>query len=74
MLASRAAFGPAHMRSTLTSNQMLDDFKIFYFDIALAGHETMLTAVKTFVKPGDILFGTDFPPVSLTLGRELTWK
>jgi len=52
------------MGSGLTPDDILDDFKTFYYDTALSSHETTLTAMQSFVGPGRLVFGTDFPAVS----------
>ena len=49
------------MGCSLTHEEILEDFKSFYFDTALSSQETTLTAMKSFVGPDRILFGTDFP-------------
>ncbi|KAI0638153.1 hypothetical protein C8Q77DRAFT_1242281 [Trametes polyzona] len=64
-LAPRVAVLSAHMGCALAPEDVLADFRTFYFDTALSGHETTLAAVRAFV--GDdsrLLFGTDFPAVS----------
>ncbi|KAH8105880.1 hypothetical protein BXZ70DRAFT_399246 [Cristinia sonorae] len=63
-LASRIAVLSKHMGCSLSSEEIMDDFKTFYFETALSTCETTLTAMKTFVGPERILFGTDFPAVS----------
>ncbi|KDQ64590.1 hypothetical protein JAAARDRAFT_64434 [Jaapia argillacea MUCL 33604] len=63
-LAPRVAILSRHMGSPLTPEEILEDFKSFYFDTALAGYETNLVAMRNFVGSDRILFGTDFPAVS----------
>ena len=60
-LAARVAALSRHMGCPLTHEEILEDFKSFYFDTALSSQETTLTAMKSFVGPDRILFGTDFP-------------
>ncbi|RPD67200.1 hypothetical protein L226DRAFT_586193, partial [Lentinus tigrinus ALCF2SS1-7] len=60
-LAARVAALSRHMGCLLTHEEILEDFKSFYFDTALSSEETTLTAMKNFVSPDRILFGTDFP-------------
>ena len=49
------------MGSNLTPEDILDDFKTFYYDTALSSHQSTLTAMESFVGPDRLVFGTDFP-------------
>lgn len=49
------------MGCPLSPEEILEDFKSFYFDTALSAHETTLTAIQSFITPDHLLFGTDFP-------------
>jgi predicted TIM-barrel fold metal-dependent hydrolase len=60
-LAPRVAVLSNYMGSGLTPDDILDDFKTFYYDTALSSHETTLTAMQSFVGPDRLVFGTDFP-------------
>lgn len=60
-LAPRVAVLSRHMGSQLTTEEMLEDFKSFYYDTALTAYDATLTALDKFVQPDHILFGTDFP-------------
>jgi hypothetical protein len=60
-LAPRVAVLSNHMGCTLTPEEIVDDFKEFYYETALSAHEASLTALDAFVEPHHILFGTDFP-------------
>lgn len=60
-LAARVAVLSRHMGCALTAEEILEDFKSFYFETALSAHETNLAAMEKFVTPDKILFGTDFP-------------
>ncbi|EJF61204.1 hypothetical protein BD309DRAFT_860958, partial [Dichomitus squalens] len=60
-LAPRVAVLSRHMGCPLTHEEILEDFRSFYYDTALSTHETTLTAMEAFVGPGRILFGSDFP-------------
>ncbi len=60
-LAARVAALSRHMGCPLTHEEILEDFKSFYFDTALSSHATTLAAMKSFVGGDRILFGTDFP-------------
>jgi predicted TIM-barrel fold metal-dependent hydrolase len=64
-LASRAAVLAHYHGSELTPEELIDDFRSFYYETALSGFETSLVALETFVQPDHILFGTDFPAVDL---------
>jgi len=63
-LAPRVAVLSNYMGSGLTPEDILDDFKTFYYDTALSSHESTLTAMQSFVSPDRLVFGTDFPAVS----------
>lgn len=60
-LAPRVAVLSRHMGSPLTPEEILEDFKTFYFDTALSASEDTLGIMKSFAGPGRLLFGTDFP-------------
>lgn len=42
-------------------NDVLEDFRSFYFDIALSGSPAALPSLLQFAKPDHVLFGTDWP-------------
>ncbi|KAI0719589.1 hypothetical protein C8T65DRAFT_693227 [Cerioporus squamosus] len=63
-LAPRVAVLSAYMGSQLAPEEIIEDFKTFYFDTALATSETTLTAAETFVSPDRVLFGTDYCAVT----------
>jgi predicted TIM-barrel fold metal-dependent hydrolase len=48
----------------LSPEEIIADFRTFYFETALSGFETNLIALENFVPPDQILFGTDFPAVT----------
>ncbi|KAJ6539420.1 hypothetical protein B0H19DRAFT_1178948 [Mycena capillaripes] len=60
-LAARVSVLSGHMGCNLSPDEILEDFKSFYYDTALSAHESTLSAMETFVSPDRILFGTDFP-------------
>ena len=60
-LAPRVAALSTHMGCPLTKDEILEDFRSFYFDTALSSSETTLAAMKTFTNEKHILYGTDFP-------------
>ncbi|TFK75838.1 amidohydrolase 2 [Pluteus cervinus] len=63
-LAPRIAALSSYMGCPLTPEEILDDFRSFYFDTALSSHEVTLTAINNFVEPNRVLFGSDFPAVN----------
>ncbi|KAJ7283569.1 hypothetical protein C8J57DRAFT_1432643 [Mycena rebaudengoi] len=63
-LAPRVAVLSGHMGCPLSPDEIMQDFKSFYYDTALSAHATTLTAMEAFVGPERILFGSDFPAVS----------
>jgi hypothetical protein len=68
LLAARVAVLSRHMGCALTPDEVLHDFKSFYFETALSGYETNLLALESFVgREGRcrVLFGTDFPGSSV---------
>jgi predicted TIM-barrel fold metal-dependent hydrolase len=64
-LASRAAVLAHHQGSELSPEEMIEDFRSFYYETALSGFETNLVALENLVEPDHIMFGTDFPAVDL---------
>ena len=60
----RCACCEPHLGCELTPEEIIADFRTFYFETALSGFETNLVALENFVPPERILFGTDFPAVS----------
>jgi predicted TIM-barrel fold metal-dependent hydrolase len=71
-LASRVAVLSRHQGCQLTPEEIIDDFRTFYYDTALAGFETNLVALESLVAPDRIVFGTDFPAVSLDMAEWYT--
>ncbi|KAI0771591.1 hypothetical protein BD413DRAFT_604359 [Trametes elegans] len=63
-LAPRVAALSNYMGCALSHDEIVEDFKTFYYDTALSSHETTLTVMQQFVGPERILFGTDLPAVS----------
>lgn len=45
----------------MSAEEILDQAKGFYFDLALAGCEEVLPLILGFAKKGHVLFGSDFP-------------
>lgn len=60
-LAARVAVLSNHMGCLLSPDEIIDDFKTFYYDTALSAYETNLLAIDSFIRPDQLLFGTDFP-------------
>ncbi|KAH7320280.1 hypothetical protein B0I35DRAFT_431084 [Stachybotrys elegans] len=48
-----------------TAEEFLEEVRGFYYDVAFAGYEEPLGLLLGFVKPGHLLYGTDYP-----FGRE----
>jgi predicted TIM-barrel fold metal-dependent hydrolase len=44
-----------------TLENVLDDFRSFYFDTALSGSPAALPSLLAFAKPNHVLFGSDWP-------------
>ncbi|MDT7796361.1 MAG: 6-methylsalicylate decarboxylase, partial [Mycobacterium sp.] len=63
-LAARVAVLSHYLGCELSPEEIIADFRTFYFETALSGFETNLVALESFVPPERILFGTDFPAVS----------
>ena len=61
LLAPRVAVLSNHMGCMLTPEEIMEDFKSFYYESALSAHEASLAMLDAFVKSDHILFGTDFP-------------
>jgi len=56
------------MGCTLSPDEILEDFKSFYYETALSAYEPNLLAMQKFVKHDHLLFGSDFPgEIILTL-------
>ena len=60
-LAARVAVLSRHMGSPLTPEEMMEDFKTFYFDTALSACNSTLEMMTSFAGPEKLLFGSDFP-------------
>ncbi|KAF9076718.1 hypothetical protein BDP27DRAFT_697140 [Rhodocollybia butyracea] len=63
-LSPRIAAGAYYMGCSLTPEEIIADFKSFYFDTALSAHETTLITMESFITPDRLLFGSDFPAAS----------
>lgn len=60
-LAPRVAMLSSYMGCVLSPEEILADFKTFYYETALSAHRTTLAALTAFISPDHLLFGTDFP-------------
>ena len=60
-LSPRVAVLSRHMGCPLTEEEIIDDFKSFYFDTALSAFDTNLKMLESFVPLDRILFGSDLP-------------
>jgi predicted TIM-barrel fold metal-dependent hydrolase len=61
-LISRTASTLGCMRpEAFDTDQMIEDAKKFYFDVAVTGHEIPLSLLQDFAQPDHILFGSDYP-------------
>lgn len=61
MLTPRVAVLSHHMGCNLSPEEIIEDFKTFYYETALSAYEPNLAAIEKFVQHDHILFGTDFP-------------
>jgi 6-methylsalicylate decarboxylase len=62
-LAARVAILSEHMGCQLNREEILQDFKTFYYETALSGYDANLAAMEKFVGHDKLLFGTDFPGI-----------
>jgi 6-methylsalicylate decarboxylase len=49
------------MGCPLTPEEIIADFKTFYFDTALSTYDHTMAAMKSFVGAERIVYGSDFP-------------
>ncbi|KIJ70032.1 hypothetical protein HYDPIDRAFT_104714 [Hydnomerulius pinastri MD-312] len=71
-LAPRVAVLSNHMGCPLTPEEILEDFRSFFYETALSSHPTTLAAMEAFVPIERILFGSDFPAVSTKMAEWYT--
>lgn len=64
--------GNAKFGSSLSIDEILEDFKSFYYETALSSYDVNLTALQKFVGEDHILFGTDFPAVTVDMAHWFT--
>ncbi|KAK6386996.1 hypothetical protein LTS17_000261 [Exophiala oligosperma] len=62
-LAARASFMEIFPASPLhkPAQEIWDDMKSFYYDLAMAGHENTLNTLLGFIPHDHILYGSDYP-------------
>jgi predicted TIM-barrel fold metal-dependent hydrolase len=71
-LASRVAGLSSYLGTSLSSDELIESFRSFYYETALSGFETNLLALESFVPEDHLLFGTDFPAVSVVTAKWYT--
>ncbi|TFK55950.1 amidohydrolase 2 [Heliocybe sulcata] len=71
-LASRVAVLSRHMGCPLSTDEILQDFKSFYYEVALSGYESNLEAMRKFVPLDRLLFGSDIPAISVEMAQWFT--
>lgn len=59
--ASHRLILPLIFESRRSPEELLEDFRSFYFDTALSGSPAALPSLLAFAKPGHVLFGSDHP-------------
>lgn len=64
-LASRVAGLSSYLGTDLGPDELIESFQSFYYETALSGFKTNLAAVESFVADDHILFGTDFPAITV---------
>jgi len=69
LLAPRVAVLSNHLGCSLTPEEILEDFKSFYYETALSSYDASLAGLDKFVEPSQILHGTDFPAVSIEMAE-----
>jgi predicted TIM-barrel fold metal-dependent hydrolase len=45
----------------MTEEEFVEEARSFYIDVAFSAHDPQLRLLKEFVKPGHVLFGSDYP-------------
>ena len=72
MLVSRVAVISNYLGSELRPEQIIEDFRTFYYETALSGFDTNLAALENLVGLDRMLFGTDFPAVEARMSAWYT--
>jgi 6-methylsalicylate decarboxylase len=71
-LASRVAGLSSYLGSSLNADEIIESFQTFYYETALSGFKTNLAALESFVAPDHIMFGTDFPAITVETAQWYT--
>ncbi len=58
----------------VNKDDIIAEFKNFYFDTALSSSEAALPTLLAFAKPGHILFGSDYPYAPAAVGASFAKK
>ncbi len=66
--------GPTVRTDVPATAELLESFRSFYFDTALSSSPASLLALQSFARPGHILYGSDFPYASASIGASFTAK
>jgi 6-methylsalicylate decarboxylase len=53
---------------------LIESFRSFYFDMALSSGPASLLALQSFARPGNSLYGSDFPYAPASVGASFTAK
>lgn len=56
----------------ISSEDIIEQAKRFYFDLALTGSEEMLPLILNFARENHILFGSDFPHATVKFSQAMT--
>ncbi|UZJ56259.1 hypothetical protein CBS101457_005579 [Exobasidium rhododendri] len=64
--------GMTKYEKSLSVDEILEDFKSFYYETALSGYDVNLAALTKFVAKDHILFGTDIPAVTVDMAQWFT--
>ncbi|KAL1732056.1 hypothetical protein EV714DRAFT_271097 [Schizophyllum commune] len=62
-LAARVAALSPYMGCPLTPDEIMEDFRSFYFDTALSASDVNLEMIEAFAGLDRVLYGSDFPAV-----------
>ena len=69
-----AELAPTVRTDVPATAELLESFRSFYFDTALSSSPASLLALQSFARPGHILYGSDFPYASASIGASFTAK
>jgi 6-methylsalicylate decarboxylase len=56
----------------MSANDILEQAKSFYFDLALSGSQEVLPLILRFAKKGHVLFGSDYPHATVPFSKGFT--